>query len=136
MKFNIRVLKENDYEDILVGWWKDWKWIPPVKDFLPLNGLGGIMVEWNDIPVCAGFIIQTNSKVAWIEWIVSNKNFKEKLHRKDALNLLVQTLTDVAKKTGSTYAYTILKSPYLINTYKNNGYLGEEQNINEMIKKL
>ena len=77
MKFNIRVLKENDYEDILVGWWKDWKWIPPVKDFLPLNGLGGIMVEWNDIPVCA-----------------------------------------------------------LINTYKNNGYLGEEQNINEMIKKL
>jgi|TARA_B110000967_G_C18715874_1_gene475137 hypothetical protein len=136
MKFNIRVLKENDYEDILVGWWKDWKWIPPVKDFLPLNGLGGIMVEWNDIPVCAGFIIQTNSKVAWIEWIVSNKNFKEKLHRKDALNLLVQTLTDVAKKTGSTYAYTILKSPSLINTYKNNGYLGEEQNINEMIKKL
>ena len=136
MKFNIRVLKENDYEDILVGWWKDWKWIAPVKDFLPLNGLGGIMVEWNDIPVCAGFIIQTNSKVAWIEWIVSNKNFKEKLHRKDALNLLVQTLTDVAKKTGSTYAYTILKSPSLINTYKNNGYLGEEQNINEMIKKL
>ncbi len=136
MKFNIRVLNENDYEDILVGWWKDWKWIPPVKDFLPLNGLGGIMVEWNDIPVCAGFIIQTNSKVAWIEWIVSNKNFKEKLHRKDALNLLVQTLTDVAKKTGSTYAYTILKSPSLINTYKNNGYLGEEQNINEMIKKL
>ena len=136
MKFNIRVRKENDYEDILVGWWKDWKWIPPVKDFLPLNGLGGIMVEWNDIPVCAGFIIQTNSKVAWIEWIVSNKNFKEKLHRKDALNLLVQTLTDVAKKTGSTYAYTILKSPSLINTYKNNGYLGEEQNINEMIKKL
>ena len=136
MKFNIRVLKENDYEDILVGWWKDWKWIPPVKDFLPLNGLGGIMVEWDDIPVCAGFIIQTNSKVAWIEWIVSNKNFKEKLHRKDALNLLVQTLTDVAKKTGSTYAYTILKSPSLINTYKNNGYLGEEQNINEMIKKL
>jgi hypothetical protein len=136
MKFNIRVLKENDYEDILVGWWKDWKWIPPVKDFLPLNGLGGIMVEWDGIPVCAGFIIQTNSKVAWIEWIVSNKNFKEKLHRKDALNLLVQTLTDVAKKTGSTYAYTILKSPSLINTYKNNGYLGEEQNINEMIKKL
>jgi len=94
------------------------------------------MVEWDGIPVCAGFIIQTNSKVAWIEWIVSNKNFKEKLHRKDALNLLVQTLTDVAKKTGSTYAYTILKSPSLINIYKNNGYLGTEQNINEMIKKI
>lgn len=136
MKFNVRVLKENDYDDILVGWWEDWKWIPPVKDFLPLNGLGGIMVEWDGIPVCAGFIIQTNSKVAWIEWIVSNKNFKEKLHRKDALNLLVQTLTDVAKKTGSTYAYTILKSPSLINIYKNNGYLGTEQNINEMIKKI
>ena len=40
MKFNVRVLKENDYDDILVGWWEDWKWIPPVKDFLPLNGFG------------------------------------------------------------------------------------------------
>ena len=136
MEFNIRQLNPSDYEDVLVGWWKDWGWTPPIKDFLPLDGVGGIMVEWDDIPVCAGFIIQTNSKVAWIEWIVSNKNFKEKLHRKDALNLLVQTLTDVAKKTGSTYAYTILKSPSLINIYKNNGYLGTEQNINEMIKKI
>jgi len=136
MKFNVRVLSETDYDDVLVGWWKDWKWTPPVKDFLPLDGRGGIMVEWDGIPVCAGFIIQTNSKVAMVEWVVSNKDFKEKAIRKDAMNLLIQTLTDVAKETGNTYTYTILKNPSLTNIYKNNGYLGHEQNITEMIKKI
>ena len=42
MKFNVRVLSESDYENILVGWWKDWEWTPPVKDFLPLDGVGGL----------------------------------------------------------------------------------------------
>ena len=35
MKLNIKPLEESDYEQILVGWWKDWKWEAPVKDFLP-----------------------------------------------------------------------------------------------------
>jgi hypothetical protein len=37
MKFNIRVLVENDYDDILVPWWKEWGWTPPVRDWLPLK---------------------------------------------------------------------------------------------------
>ena len=49
--FDIRPLQENDYEDILVKWWKDWGWEAPAKDFLPDNGKGGIMILEDDIPI-------------------------------------------------------------------------------------
>ena len=43
MEFNIKELNPSDYEDVLVGWWKDWDWQPPPKDFLPNDGVGGLM---------------------------------------------------------------------------------------------
>ena len=60
MKLNIQPLKETDYEDILCRWWRDWRWDPPSKDFLPEDGMGGFMVYDGDTPVCAGFMYVTN----------------------------------------------------------------------------
>ena len=76
MQFNIRPLQEGDYENILCGWWRDWKWVPPVKDFLPEDGTGGYIVYDGDIPVCAGFMYTTNSRAAWCDWIISNIEYK------------------------------------------------------------
>ena len=118
MEFNIRPLGETDYEDILVGWWKDWKWTPPPKDFLPSDGKGGVMVLDNDIPVCAGFVYMTNSKVAWVDWIISNKEYKKKPQRKEALDLLITTLTNICKDTGNKYCYALIKNKSLIKTYE------------------
>ena len=80
MEFTVRKLNTTDYDDILVGWWKGWKWTPPTRDFLPENGEGGFIVLDGDTPVCAGFVYITNSKVAWCEFIISNPNYKD--HRK------------------------------------------------------
>ena len=71
MNLNVKVLKEEDYDNILVNWWKDWRWTPPSKDFLPDNGKGGYMVYEDDTPICAGFMYLTNSKVVWCDWIIS-----------------------------------------------------------------
>ena len=99
MAIIIRPIIEGDYEDILVGWWKDWGWEPPAKAFLPDNGLNGIMVLDDEIPVCAGFLYITNSAVGWVEWIVSNKNYIGNAPlRKTAISMLVSVLTDSAKK--------------------------------------
>ena len=95
MEFNIRKLQSSDYEDTLFGWWKDWGWEAPLKDFLPDDGEGGLIVLDEDIPVCAGFIYVTNSKVAWVDWIISNKNYREKSKRQQAINLLIESLTNV-----------------------------------------
>jgi len=134
MKFTTRPLNSEDYEAILVGWWKDWGWDAPLRDFLPQNGEGGIMVMDGDIPVCAGFIYNTNSKVAWVDWIISNKDYKES--RSEAIVLLVETLTSIAKNLDNNYAYALIKHEGLIKTYESLGYMQAENYNTEMIKKL
>jgi hypothetical protein len=136
MEFNIKPLGETDYEDILVGWWKDWKWTPPLKDFLPSDGKGGVMVLDNDIPVCAGFVYMTNSKVAWVDWIISNREYKKKPQRKEALDLLITTLTNICKDTGNKYCYALIKNKSLIKTYETLGYTSADNYTQEMIKVL
>lgn len=137
MAIIIRPIIEGDYEDILVGWWKDWGWDPPAKDFLPDNGLNGIMVLDDEMPVCAGFLYITNSAVGWVEWIISNKNYIGNAPlRKTAISMLVSVLTDAAKKAGCKYCYALLKHEGLIETYKMHGYIKGDQYTCEMIKVL
>lgn len=133
---NIRVLNETDYQEILVGWWNDWGMEAPIKEFLPDDGKGGIMILDGDIPVCAGFMYATNSKVAWVDWIVSNKEYRKKPQRKEAISLLLNTLTNIAKDTGYTYSYALVKNNNLINHYVNVGYTETCEYTNELIKKL
>jgi hypothetical protein len=133
MIFDIRVLKDTDYDDILVGWWKDWRWTAPPKDFLP--NLGFIVYD-GDTPVCAGYFYTTNSKVSWVDWIISNFNYKDKDKRKEALLLLVETLTNYAKWSGSKYSYALIKNKSLINIYKDLGYIEGDSYTSEMIKVL
>jgi hypothetical protein len=136
MEFNIRPLKPSDYDEVLVGWWKEWGWEPPMRDFLPNDGAGGIIVLDGDKPVCAGFLYTTNSKVAWVDWIISSKEYRKKPNRSEAIKLLVDTLTNVAKNTGHRYSYALIKSPNLINTYEGLGYVKGDSYIGEMIKAL
>tara|TARA_R110002020_G_scaffold119205_12_gene272127 strand:+ start:129 stop:539 length:411 start_codon:yes stop_codon:yes gene_type:complete len=136
MIFNLRPLKYEDYNEILVGWWKDWDWTPPPRDFLPEEGKGGIMVLDKDIPVCAGYIYNTNSKVAWVDWIISNKEYIHKENKKEALKLLIDTLNNMCKEIGSEYAYALLKHEGLIKTYEELGYKRADSYTVEMIKKI
>ena len=136
MELYIRELNESDYDNILVAWWKQWGWEPPQRDFLPDNGKGGIIVYDQDTPICAGFMYITNSKVAWVDWIISNKEYTKKPHRKDAIKLLVSTLTGICKNTGSKYVYALIKSRHLIETYEQLGYVKGDRYTSEMIKLL
>jgi hypothetical protein len=133
---DIRILNDTDYQEILVGWWKDWGWEAPAKDFLPEDGKGGLMIMDGDTPVCAGFTYVTNSKVAWVDWIISNKTYRKKPQRKEAINLLIETLTNVCKNSGSKYCYALIKNQSLVNIYKELGYTKGDNYVGEMIKIL
>lgn len=133
---DIRMLNDTDYQEILVGWWKDWGWEAPTKDFLPEDGKGGLMIMDGDTPVCAGFTYVTNSKVAWVDWIISNKNYRKKPQRKEAINLLIETLTNICKNSGSKYCYALIKNQSLVNIYKELGYTKGDSYVGEMIKIL
>ena len=136
MELEIRPLNESDYQEILVDWWKQWDWTAPVKDFLPDNGKGGMIVFDGDIPVCAGFVYVTNSSVAWVDWIISNKEYRVKGKRREAINLLIDSLTNISRNTGNKYAYALIKNQSLIQTYLNLGYAKGDSYTSEMIKIL
>jgi hypothetical protein len=136
MELNIRNLNNNDYENILVGWWNDWGWKAPEKDFLPDDGEGGLIVYDDDIPICAGFIYVTNSKVAWVDWIISNKEYRIKDKRKEAIKILIESLSNICKQTGSKYGYALIKNQSLIQVYKDLGWSKGDKYTSEMIKIL
>ena len=133
MSLKIKPLSDNDYDNILCAWWKDWKWTAPKKDFLPDMGY---MVYYNDEPICAGYMYVTNSNVVLLEWIISNFEFKDRKIRKEALFMLIQTITSLSANLGKKYVYSILKSKSLIELYQELGFGKGGQNGTEMIKKI
>jgi hypothetical protein len=102
----VRYLDDHDY-DVLASWWKDWRWTPPPKDMLPQDGRGGLMITKDGEDICAGFIYFTNSSTAWVEFIISNFQYKQK-DRKDAIILLINALSEVAKERMDASMYTPL----------------------------
>tara|TARA_R110001606_G_scaffold352791_1_gene503236 strand:- start:1604 stop:2014 length:411 start_codon:yes stop_codon:yes gene_type:complete len=134
MKLNIRKLKDSDW-NTLVELWNDWpEWVNhPTKDMLPENGTGGFIVEKNKTPIVAGFMYTTNSKVAWLEWIVSNVNYKDK-DKNDAIKLLIAGIEHVAKESGFKIILSIGRNKNLINTHKEIGYQVDDKPSYEIIK--
>jgi hypothetical protein len=136
MDFTIRQLNENDYDDIIVGWWKEWGWSPVPKDMLPDNGTGGVIIYDGDIPICSGYIYTTNSKHGWAEWVLSNKKYEDKEKRKAAIKLLIETLTNMLKEKGCKYCCALLHHEGLIKTYEDLGFIKGTVYSCEMIKIL
>ena len=135
MEFNIRLLNDSDYDNTLVNWWKDWGWDAPAKEYLPDNGLGGFMVSKEDVDICAGFVYLTNSKLAWSEFIISNKNYKDK-DRSQAIEYLINTICLSAKEAGYLSVWTCVVNKHLITKYENCGFNKMTSNCTEMIKVL
>ncbi len=130
----VRYLSEDDYH-ILCDWWKDWRWPVISRDFLPENGKGGFMISNKGVDICAGFLYMTNSKVAWIEFIVSNFHYRE-ADRQDAIEYLIHVLVEACRQNGYDYAFSTLKNSALIKKYEKCGFEKGSTNTTEMIIKL
>ena len=109
---NTRTLTESDYE-ILTDWWKAWGWPVIVKDMLPDNGTGGIMIENEGENVVAGFLYWSNSKMVWLDWIISNPKTNRDI-RQEAIKKLILTAEHMTKEAGSKYMMSISRSNSLL----------------------
>ena len=136
MSLYIRPLVATDYDSILLQWWFDWRWTPPSRDFLPENGTGGYIVYDEDMPVCAGFMYETNSKAVWCDWIISNTKYKDRTKRKEALSLLIKTISEQARMLNKKYVYALIKNKPLINVYKKQGFKEGSSYTHELIKTI
>jgi len=134
MELNVRALQEADWEN-MSSWWKWWRWPAVSKETLPLNGCGGVMVCKGEIPVAAGFLYLSNSKVAWLDWIVSNPQYRES-DRKEALEMLIKALENVARQENYSIIISIARNKSLINIHKKLGYMVDEKPSYEISKKI
>ena len=132
MELNIRKLKQGDLTFIR-KWWEAWpEWVSPADDFLPETG---VVVESNSKPVAAGFIYLTNAKVALLEWIVSDPEYREK-NRKQALELLITGAEGIIKDLGYKYSFSICRHKSLIETHKKLGWHVDKKPSHELVKIL
>lgn len=129
---NTRTLTGSDYE-ILSDWWKAWGWPVMAKDMLPDNGTGGIMVENKGENIVAGFLYWSNSKLVWLDWIISNPNADKKI-RKQAIEMLILTAEQMVKEAGSKYMMSISRSNSLLKIHEKIGWSIDKTPSHEMIK--
>ena len=107
----------------------------PVKNFLPENGTGGIMIEKNGQPIVAGFIYETNSASILLEWIVSNPDYRDG-DRQQAVEMLIIEAEKRTKELGYSYMFTIGRNKNLIETHRKLGWHVDDKPSHEIIKKL
>ena len=129
---NTRTLTESDYK-ILSDWWIAWSWPVMAKDMLPDNGTGGIMVEHEGENIVAGFLYWSNSKLVWLDWIISNPK-SDKDIRQEAIKKLILTAESMTKEAGSKYMMSISRSNSLLKTHKELGWTIDPGSSHEMIK--
>ena len=133
-KLNFRPLEEEDYE-IICKWWRWWRWPELPRTALPNNGKGGFMVEKNNIPIVSGFLYISNSKMAMLEWIVSNPDYREK-DRQKAIELLINKVESFCKDLDVKHVITLGRNKHLIETHKRLGWHVDEKPSYEIIKNI
>lgn len=126
----VRLYEPEDYE-MVRGWWIDWGKAPLHPACLPKIGA---IVEVDGDAVCAAWLYQTDSKLAWVEGCISNRNARKR--RKEALSLLADFLCAVATKRGFAGVTCAVNNRHLAKVLRECGFTGEESNITTMGKSL
>ena len=131
---NTRTLNESDWKT-LSSWWKAWGWPVLAKDMLPDNGTGGIMVENEGKNVVAGFLYWSNSKLVWLDWIISNPK-SDKNIRQEAIKKLIATAELMVKESKSKYMMSVSRSNSLLKIHKELGWTIDPTSSHEISKEI
>ena len=132
MELNIRKLKQDDLT-FIKKWWEAWpEWVSPADDFLPETG---VVVENNGKPVVAGFIYLTNAKVALLEWIISDPEYREN-DRDSLIELLIEGAENMVKHLEYKYLFSVCQHEKLIDKHKKLGWIIDKYPSHETTKIL
>lgn len=113
-EFNI----DDDYE-ILVDWWLKHGSNSPKKSHLSSTGL---IIKINSIPICIGFLYNTDSKISFFEQVIVNPSVDKKL-RDLALPMLIKKIKEIAKERGYELLCSSISIPRYIKRLKDEGFI-------------
>ncbi len=121
----------SDYNQ-LCEWWREWGWEHPI----PADMLSdkGVMICEGGVNICAGFLYtMNNAPIAWFTFPVSNPHIRKDL-RKDAIKLLIDTISKQAEEAGAKYIYSALRNENMIEAQIANGFVKAGKNYTELLK--
>ena len=118
-KTKIRKIELKDYKYI-DKWWVEQGFKALDKSILPMNGLGGIIIEKNK-PIAVGYLYLTNSKMGYIDNLIADPNYKSK-DRFDIIVKLIQACRQMAEELGILDIWAITNSKGILQRCENLGY--------------
>jgi hypothetical protein len=122
---------EQDYVDA-VTYWKQQKWPAVPLDLLPQVG---IVALDGDRKIAFGWLYQTDSKFALVEFVLGNPNVDWEL-RDEGVQLVINRLCEEAKERGFTSIFSSIGHKRLIEKYKSNGFRVTDENMTNFIRRL
>ena len=86
-------------------------------------------------PIVAGFLYLTNSNIAWLEWIISDPNYKE-INKRQAIELLITSAERAARNQGKEVIFSVSRNKALLKMHKKLGYTVDKDPSYEIIKNI
>ena len=124
-KINIRKIELEDYEYIN-KWWVEQGFQPVGAEVLPMNGLGGLIVE-KEKPIAAAYLYLTNSKMGYIDNLISDPKYISK-DRFDVILELMEACKKMAEDVGCLDIWAITNNKGILKRCKTLGYNVTETN--------
>jgi hypothetical protein len=120
-KYKIRPVKVEDFVDF-ISWWKSYDHCEvPSSDLLPNKGLGGFAIEIEGKVIAANFTYLTNSKIGYMDHLISDPNYKDKDKYK-LLWELMEFCTEWLLKQGCTMIWAMTTYDHLAEMAKKQGH--------------
>ena len=94
-----------------------------------------MVVEKEGKLVVIGFIYLTNAKVALLEWIISDPNYREN-DREELIELLIKGAEDIVKHLDYKYLFSVVQHKKLIEKHRKLGWVVDDNPSYEITKKL
>ena len=108
----IRKITKDDYV-FINKWWIDSGLKLPPEGCLPDNGLGGLIIE-KDKPIAVAYIYKTNSTMGYLDFLISNPNYKSK-DRFEIILLLIKACIKKCNEIGIINVWAMVTNKEVIN---------------------
>lgn len=129
--FNVRLDKER--YSIVKNWWIERKWSIPAPEFLSTTG---IMIYYQDRPICAAWLYQTDSLVAMLGFIIADLKTVGKV-KKNSIEFLFNKFEEVAKQMGFKLIFLPVATDSIARLgIKKLNYINSGSKINELSKAI
>ena len=124
-ELKIRKIKTEDYKYIN-KWWVEQGFKPVSLDVLPMQGLGGLIIE-KQKPIAVAYLYLTNSKMGYIDNLISDPKYISK----DRFNIILELIAackQMAVETGCLDVWAFTNSKGIIKRCKKLEYNITENN--------